>query len=124
LLVDRGGRDHGSLPRSVRARFRAELGGGGHPGIDHASDDLDAGLRALGAASRPLPPVRVSSTTTLAATIDGLEAGHWSWTWSRPPAELRRAATRTRAWALETHGSLDSPVVVDAEVRWVAYVLP
>ena len=125
VLVDRGGRNHGSLPRAVRARFRAELGeSGGHPGVDHASHDLDEALRKLGARARPLAPVRTSWTTTLAALIDGLEAGQWSWTWSVPPEALRRAATRTRAWALETHGSLDSPVVVDAEVRWVAYDLP
>jgi SAM-dependent methyltransferase len=124
VLVDRGGREHGSLQRAVRARFRAELGGGGHLGVAHGSGELDDAFHALGARSRALPGLHVSWTTTLAAMIDGLEAGHWSWTWSLPPEELRHAATRTRAWALDTHGSLDSPVVVDAEVRWVAYDLP
>ncbi|HWW45383.1 MAG TPA: class I SAM-dependent methyltransferase [Acidimicrobiia bacterium] len=124
VLMDRGGRDNASAQRAVRARFRAELGGGGHPGVDHGSRDLEDALGALGATARPLPPVRASWTTTLAAMIDGLEAGHWSWTWSLPPEELRGAATRTRAWALDTHGSLDAPIVVDAEVHWVAYDLP
>lgn len=123
VLVDRGGRNHGSVQRSVRARFRAELGAGGHVGIDHGSGELEDALRVLGASARPLPPVRTSWTTTLAAMIDGLEAGHWSWTWGVPPNELQGAATRTRAWALDTHGSLDAPIVVDAEVRWVAYDL-
>jgi SAM-dependent methyltransferase len=123
VLVDRGGRSNESTQGAARARFRAELGGGEHPGIDHTSRDLGDALLSLGATARPLPPVRTSWTTTLAATIDGLEAGHWSWTWSLPPEELRRAATRTRAWALDAHGSLDAPIVVDAELLWVAYDL-
>ncbi|HEV2310680.1 MAG TPA: class I SAM-dependent methyltransferase [Acidimicrobiia bacterium] len=124
VLVDRGGRSHEPIPRAARARFRAELGAGGHPGVDHTSAALEDALLALGGRARPLPPVRLSSTTTLATIIDGLEAGHWSWTWGVPPEELRRAATRTRAWALEAHGSLDAPIVVDAELHWVAYDLP
>jgi len=123
VLVDRGGRNHQSTQGAARARFRAELGGREHPGVDHTSRDLEDALLALGARPRPLPPVRTSWTTTLAATIDGLEAGHWSWTWSLPPEQLRRAATRTRAWALDAHGSLDAPIIVDAELRWVAYDL-
>ena len=125
LLIDRGGRDHASVLRSVRARFRAEVGGdAGHPGVDHGSHELDEALLTLGARGRALRSVRASRTTTLAQMIDGLEAGHWSWTWNVPADELRRAATRTRAWALDTHGSLDSPVVVDAELRWLAFDLP
>ena len=68
-----------------------------------------------------MPAVR---RTTVATLIDGLEAGHWSWTWDVPADTLRDAAARTRTWATGQHGPLDTPVVVETEVHWQAFDLP
>jgi ubiquinone/menaquinone biosynthesis C-methylase UbiE len=125
VLSSRGGSAGGSVLRAVRTRFRQEVGSrAGHLGAEHGSDEVERELRELGARGRSLPVVHASRTTTIATLIDGLEAGHWSWTWDVAPAVLRDAATRTRTWAETERGPLDAPAVVDTEVRWRAFDLP
>jgi ubiquinone/menaquinone biosynthesis C-methylase UbiE len=126
VLSDLGSHDRSTLRRAVRDRFRHELGSdaGGHPGARHDGEELAAALRGLGARQRSLPVVRATRTTTLESMINSLEAGHWSWTWDVPAAVLRAAAERTRAWAATEHGALDSSVVAEVEVRWLAFDLP
>jgi SAM-dependent methyltransferase len=124
ILSSRGGRDHSPVLRDVRAHFRAEVGlGARHPGADHGTDVEDA-LGDLGARERHLPRVAASRTTTVATLIDGLAAGHWSWTWGVPDATLQRAREATRAWTRAEHGPLDAAVRLEREVVWQAFDLP
>jgi SAM-dependent methyltransferase len=125
ILSSRGGRDQSPVLRDVRAHFRAEVGLGlRHPGADYASGDVEGALRDLGARERDLPRVAASRTTTVGTLIDGLAAGHWSWTWGVPHATLRRAGEATRAWTRTEHGSLDAAVRLESEVVWRAFDLP
>lgn len=125
ILSSRGGRDRGPALGDVRAHFRAEVGlDGRHPGAAHGTDDVEEALRELGARERELPRVSTSRTTTLGALIDGLAAGHWSWTWGVPDATLHRAAEATRAWTRAEHGPLDAALQIDSEVVWRAFDLP
>lgn len=125
ILSSRGGRDRSPVLRDVRAHFRAEVGlGTRHPGADYGTDDVEDALRELGARERDLPRVAASRTTTVGALIDGLAAGHWSWTWGVPDATLRRAGEATRAWTRAEHGPLDVAVRVENEVVWRAFDLP
>jgi SAM-dependent methyltransferase len=119
------GREAGSTLQAVRRQFRAEVGGGGpgHPGAEHA-DLIEQAFGELGARGRWLPTVHAERATTVATLIDGLEAGHWSWTWDRDPHVLRDAGRTTRAWAETEYGDLDAPIVVETDVRWRAFDLP
>ena len=96
----------------------------GFPGAEPGSRDVEPELGRLGVRGRSLPAVAATRTTSIATMIDGLEAGHWSWTWDVAPDLLRDAAARTRAWAETARGPLDAPVVVKTEVRWRAFDLP
>jgi SAM-dependent methyltransferase len=125
VLSSRGGSEGSSILREVRSRFRQEVGDeAGFPGAERGSRDVEEELGQLGARGRPLPAVSATRTTSVATMIDGLEAGHWSWTWDVPAGLLRDAAARTRVWAEAAHGPLDSAVVVETEVRWRAFDLP
>ena len=120
-----GGGEGGRVIRAVRARLREEAGpAAAHPGVDHGDGDVEAALAAFGCVERELPGVPVHRTMTVGAFVDGLEAGHWSWTWSVPEDELTAAAARTRTWARETFGPLEAPLDVDTEVRWRAFDVP
>jgi SAM-dependent methyltransferase len=125
ILSSRGGPDDYSTLRDVRAHFRAELGSSvRHPGAAHGNDEVEDALRDLGATQRELPPVTTSRTTTVGTLINGLAAGHWSWTWGVPDGTRRRAAEATRAWARVELGPLDEAVPVEITVRWRAFDLP
>jgi len=122
----RFGRGEGAqVIRAVRARLREEAGpAAGHPGVEHGRDDVEAALRDLGCAERELPGVALHRTMTVGALVDGLESGHWSWTWSVPEEVLHAAAERTRVWARDAFGPLDTRLDVETEVRWRAFDLP
>jgi SAM-dependent methyltransferase len=124
ILSSRGGRDRSSVLRDVRAHFRAEVGlGARHPGADYGTDDVEGALREFGARERDLPRVAATRTTTVGTLIEGLAAGHWSWTWGVPNATLQRAGEATRAWTRAEHGRLDAAVVLESEVVWRAFDL-
>jgi ubiquinone/menaquinone biosynthesis C-methylase UbiE len=125
VLSDLGGEDASPVRGAVRARFRAELGPGArHVGADQDGGDVERALLDLGARRRVLSPLRVSRRASLAAMIDSLEAGQWSWTWDLPADARHEAAARTRAWATETYGPLDAPLPLEHEIRWLAFELP
>jgi len=125
VLSSHGASAGSSILEEVHLRFRQEVGDrAGLPGAGHGGYDVEQELGHLGARGRSLPAVTATRTTSIATMIDGLEAGHWSWTWDVAPDLLRDAAARTRAWAETALGPLDSPVVVETEVRWRAFDLP
>jgi ubiquinone/menaquinone biosynthesis C-methylase UbiE len=125
FLHSRGGRDREGVLAEVRSEFRSRLGpGAGHLGAAHGSTEVEDALAGLGARERPLPTVRAAGTMTVAAMIDSLEAGQWSWAWELPDQRLRDAAGQTREWARSRFGPLNKPVAVESEVVWRAYDLP
>ncbi len=122
VLSSRGRRDRSPVLRDVRAHFRAELGvEARHPGADNGSDEVEAALRSLGGGERELPRVVTSRTTTVGALVDGLAAGHWSWTWGFPDETLQWAGDATRRWSRVEHGPLDTPVPLERVVVWRAF---
>jgi hypothetical protein len=81
-------------------------------------------LVSRGATVERLPTVLAHHSATAGALIDGLEANHYSWTWSLDDETRRRAAERTRAWVSEEFGPLDEAHAVAASIDWRAYHLP
>jgi ubiquinone/menaquinone biosynthesis C-methylase UbiE len=125
VLSSRGGYDRHGVLAEVHTQFRSCLGPGtGHLGAAHGGDDVERALAGLGARERALPVVRAERTTTVAALIDSLEAGQWSWAWGLPDQRLREAGSRTREWARAQFGPLEEPTAVESEVVWHAFDLP
>ena len=125
ILVDRGGRSRDQFVDRIRDRFMVEAGiQRRHPGADGPGSDVEGTLVARGATVERLPTVLAHHTATAAALIDGLEANHYSWTWSLDDATRCRAAEGTRAWVAEQFGPLDEAHPVAASVNWRAYHLP
>jgi SAM-dependent methyltransferase len=125
ILVDRGGRSQDQFVDRIRERFMAEANvRRRHPGADGPGADVEGMLVGRGATVERLPTVVAHHTATAAALIDGLEANHYSWTWSLDDGTRRRAAERTRAWVLEQFGPLDQAHAVAASINWRAYHLP
>jgi SAM-dependent methyltransferase len=124
ILIDRGGPSRDQFADRVRDRFMVEAGiERRHPGADGPGADVEGMLVAGGATVSRLPTVLAHHTATAAALIDGLEANHYSWTWSLDDATRRRAAERTRAWAAEQFGPLDEDRAIAASINWRAYRL-
>jgi SAM-dependent methyltransferase len=125
ILIDRGGPSRDQFVDRVRDRFMLEAGiQRRHPGADGPRADVEGTLVARGATVSRLPTVLAHHTATAAALIDGLEANHFSWTWSLEDASRRRAAERTRAWATQQFGALDEGHAVATSINWRAYRLP
>lgn len=64
---------------------------------------------------------RWSGTNTPRRVIEQFETRIWSHTWSASDEALAHAAEQGRAWAVETFGNLDAPLVDEQEFRWEIY---
>ncbi len=125
ILSDQGAEDTSPVRRAVLGKFRSELGPRArHLGADQERGDIERALVELGATKRALPVIRAERSVSLARWIDSLEAGQWSWTWDLPAEARQAAAARTREWATEAYGPLDSELALQLEIRWLAFDLP
>jgi SAM-dependent methyltransferase len=87
-------------------------------------DTLDAGMAALGASVRALPPIEDTGAHTLEVFLRGIETNAYSWTWRIPSDDLERTAREVRAWAEERFGPLDRASDEGYDLHWRAYDLP
>lgn len=87
-------------------------------------DVLDAHMEGLGARLRMLPPIPEEDGGTLGEFLDGVEEGHFSWTWSTPAGARRNAVAQLRPWVEERFGPLDRAERTVTETVWRAYDLP
>ena len=116
--------NHESLFGALADRFRRAAGLPlTFPGTT-TEEEVDAAMRELGAAVRPLSPVRAVLRIPPGEIVDRLAEGLYSFTWPLEEGPRRRAAEAVRAWAAESYGSLEEPVADVWEVRWRAYDLP
>lgn len=117
-----GGPTDSTLP-DVRERFTKEAGlVARHAGLTSAAE-LDEAFRAIGAASRPLPPVVERRLVRLEEMIGRLERGEFSFTWRLDEATRHEAGERVRAWARCQYGSLEDPIEAEHVLSWRAYHL-
>jgi ubiquinone/menaquinone biosynthesis C-methylase UbiE len=75
------------------------------------------------ATARMLPPVQVSETQTLAATLRDLEEQIYSWTWPYSRAQVLAASAGIRAWAEHENVPLDEEHEVVGTLEWWAFDL-
>jgi SAM-dependent methyltransferase len=76
------------------------------------------------ATARILPPVRVTETQTLSATLRDLEGQLYSWTWPYTPEQVLSAVSDIRAWALREDVSLDEEHPIEGTLEWWAFERP
>jgi SAM-dependent methyltransferase len=93
------------------------------PGFNR-SDEIDEAMADLGATPRELERVPERKRRTAREIADLMESGVLSFTWDLDPTELRYAAQRLRAWAIERYGSLDEVDANEFTIPWRAYDLP
>jgi ubiquinone/menaquinone biosynthesis C-methylase UbiE len=87
------------------------------PGV-RDSDELDAYLRKLGAQISCREAAQWETLSSLAETIQELEAGFYSSTWHLSTEQLHSCATSLRAWAREQYGDLEQPVKTITQFTW------
>lgn len=75
------------------------------------------------AAARPLDPVPVSQTRTLAQALNSIERQIFSWTWPYTPEQVRAVGADIRAWAERENFPLDAGFEVRSDIRWWAFDL-
>jgi SAM-dependent methyltransferase len=87
-------------------------------------EDVDAVAAELGLGVRTLDVIAWTGPYDVGAEIEGIEQRVWSGLWDLDDDEVRDAANRVRAWAMQRFGTTDA--VVDAERRfaWHAYDVP
>jgi ubiquinone/menaquinone biosynthesis C-methylase UbiE len=123
VLIEIGEWGHGEWERIVR-RFCEEAAiPMRHRGVNEIRE-VDDAMAALGAATRPLPPVESHITKPFGELIDGLANGTYSLTWQLGDDARKRAAGATRVWAEASFGSLDRECKIDSDITWRAYDLP
>jgi SAM-dependent methyltransferase len=121
VLVDPGGQDV-SDTAAITRRFLDDIGGR-RPGMQDSSE-LDPAFVEQGARLRELAPIEAHQQITFAKTIDDLESGLWSATWSASQEQRSEAAARLRPWVEDTLGPLDEQREISWAIRWRAYDLP
>lgn len=109
----------------IQERFADLVGISVEPvGLDWGDyENLDLELRALGARSRELPPVREDTTQPLRVFLDGIAESCFSWTWGVSEAERVRAHAELVPWARDRFGDLDEERRWRHDTRWRAYDL-
>jgi SAM-dependent methyltransferase len=125
ILALLGGSGEG-LRAEIQARFAAATGLDRRPvGLDWEDyPTLDRELERHGAAVDSLPAFVDTGSDSIEEFMRGLEDGAFSWTWSLPEDDRRRAAREVRAWAEGRFGPLDRLGPIPYDVRWRAYRLP
>ncbi len=86
--------------------------------------ELDAEVARHGGRLRMLPPLVHRSEEPLAAFLDGIEQGRYSWTWPAPDDVRRAALDELRPWTRDRFGPLHVPRTWEAAIAWRAYDLP
>jgi ubiquinone/menaquinone biosynthesis C-methylase UbiE len=94
-----------------------------HPGANDIHE-VDKAMAELGRSGRSLETITDAKSFTPAEVIDNLERGVHSYTWRVAKETRRRASTRVRAWAEERYGSLEEPMMMEAQIEWRSYELP
>lgn len=75
----------------------------------------------LGVPVRPLPPVPMQVTKTLAEDLADWEGQIFSWTWHYPQEQIRAACTQIREWAAAEGLQLDEVVTLERRLQWWAF---
>jgi SAM-dependent methyltransferase len=130
LLATRGAAREG-LAAEVTRRIR--LAAGAPPtrpvGLDQL-DELDDHVAATGGTVEHLAPIERtagggddSGSTSVAAYLDHLGAGIFSWTWDLPPDRLATAVGQVRDELTQEHGDLSALLMRHEPIRWHRYVL-
>ncbi len=116
---------YGGPREEIRTRFAELSGMSVEPvGLGWGDfDPLDAAMGAYGASARELPPVREGSDEPLAAFLQGIEAGRYSWTWGVPETIRLLTVAELRGWAEERFGGLEERRPFEHATRWRAYDL-
>jgi SAM-dependent methyltransferase len=123
VLMDIGG-GSSRIGREIRAQLEARLGGVmNNAGLEWGRERLDGVMADLGATRRAIPPVSDVDGATLDSFFRMIADGRYSWTWSIPEAELRRAVDAIRLWAEERFGDLTAPLRERRRIRFRAYDL-
>ncbi len=128
LLVTRGAARDGLMVDLTR-RIRTEAGSPERRfGLDQL-DELDALVAAGGGLVEHLPPIErsdgpdgVGEVRTVAAYLDALKAGIYSWTWDLPPDRVAAAVEDARQWLTAEHGDPEQMLVPYPPIRWHRYV--
>jgi SAM-dependent methyltransferase len=124
VLVNHGG--FSGIGVDVRERVQ-QLVGRPLPaaGLDWAAwSELAEEMRRLGAIHRNLPSYIEHSDEPLGVTVEGVEAGRYSWLWGLDEQERRSAARELGPWLERRFGPLDVPHPHDVTVTWHAYDAP
>ncbi|HEV2757752.1 MAG TPA: class I SAM-dependent methyltransferase [Actinomycetota bacterium] len=122
LLVSQGAWNVVAFPDVIEVFSKA----GGlemrHPGVNEEAE-LDEAMITVGAVPRDLVTIHDSRRGTLAAMIDSLRDGLYSFTWPLDEETRGAAADAAAAYAEKEHGPLDEERDIPTEMRWRAYDL-
>lgn len=89
-----------------------------------ARDAGDVALYLDGrATARPLEPVSISESSSLASALDMMERQIFSWTWPYTPEQMGAVCGDMRAWAQREGVCLDAEFEVRSLLRWWAFDL-
>ncbi|MGH2751256.1 MAG: class I SAM-dependent methyltransferase [Actinomycetota bacterium] len=123
LVIDIGRQTQGPFRDLLAAFTAAARIPDTHRGVNDA-DELDAVMTEAGAALRKSDVMIEKRSATYTKTIDSLEAGTYSITWSADEATRKTAAEHTRRWAEQRYGELDQPYEYHLEISLRGYRLP
>jgi SAM-dependent methyltransferase len=73
------------------------------------------------ARARPLAPLTMTVSRTLAQDLSEWEGQIHAWTWSADPAQMAAACAGVRRWASENRWPLDWEVVLERTIQWWAF---
>ena len=129
LLVCRGAAGDG-LTADVTRRVRDAVGVRPRRVSLDQLDSLDAHVAATGGTVETLPPIERApgsdagaESRTVAAYLDDLAAGIYSWTWDLPEDRLAAALAQVRRWVTDELGDPTQVQLPVPPVRWHRYVL-
>lgn len=77
-----------------------------------------AGYLSGRAAARPLEPVTVTQTRSLARALHSIEQQIFSWTWPYTQDQVRAVGSDIRAWAAREDVPLESEYEVRSDIQW------
>jgi SAM-dependent methyltransferase len=119
FLVDFGGHPRAPWGRAAEAVLREHGVVRVRPGMsvpgpvgEHLSDRSRA---------RPLAPLTMWVSRTLAQDLSEWEGQIHSWTWSAEPAQMAAACAGIRRWASENGWPLDREVGLERTIQWWAF---
>jgi SAM-dependent methyltransferase len=122
FLVNQGGW-HNDWFDDVEGRFAEAAGIPKRlPGL-MTKEELDSAMEELGAMVRVPDPITGTQQNTIAARLDRLEQGMYSWTWGIPQETRSNAVEQVRAWARDEYGDLDEPRDFETAESWRVYEL-